>query len=126
MTLLAAGDDVDMDFKAYNFQSGQYKKLFEKRMDKLCKSLFDEANRGPYQKFYEASSHKVPFGTCPYPKLNNTVTDLLINSNGAIPPYIPGGEKWRIDVRFIKNNEILGGYNLYALLRNEESLMNGG
>ena len=113
-------------FEAYNFQGGQYKKMGEKKLEQLCKSLYVDAYRSIYEKFNDASSNKVPFGTCPYPIVNNTVKNFLVSKSELFPPYVPGGEKWRINVRFLKQNEILGGYNVYALLRNEQSLLKGG
>lgn len=118
-------DEIDLLFQAFNFQGGQYKKMGEKRLNKFCKSLYVEAYKSEYEKFKDASSAKVSFGTCPYPIVNNTVTHFLVSDSGLLPAYIPGREKWRIDIRFLKNNEVLGGYNVYALFKTQQSVLQG-
>lgn len=119
-------DDIDMTIEAFNFQGGQYKKMLDKRFDKFCKSLYVEVIKGPYAKFYDSSTIKLPFGTCPYPEGKNEITNLIFDDEGMLPPYIPGGEKWRVDLRFVNKEEVFGGYNVYAMIRNEQSLLKGG
>ena len=119
-------DDIDMKIEAFNFQGGQYKKIGEKRFDKFCASVYDDMTEKQFAKFYAASTLKVPFGTCPFPAGESEITNLMVDDDGILPPYIPGGEKWRADVRFLKKTKILGGFNVYALIRNEQSLLKGG
>lgn len=121
------GDDIAMMVEGFNFQGGQYKKMGDKFMDQgICKSLYVDAFKSEYDKFYAASSVKIPYGTCPFPAVNNTVTNLMFSDSGLMPPYIPGGEKWRIDLKYFKNRELLGGYNIFGLVRNDQSLLQGG
>lgn len=47
----------------------------------------------------------------------------LDNVDDLLPPYMPGGEKWKIEVRFFKDNEMLGGYNFFLIIRSEKSLL---
>lgn len=122
---MSADNDIDVSVEAYNLQGGQYKKIFNKRLDKFCLTMWNEAYKSYYDKFNDALSVRVPWATCPYPKVNNTLTNLIISNEGALPPYVPGGEQWRINVRYIKAEEILGGYNLYMLLRSEQSILQG-
>lgn len=119
-------DEFDVLVGAFNFHGGQYKKIGDKTFYKFCKTLYLDKFKEPYSRFYDASSFKVPHKTCPFPAGQNEITNLMFSENGLLPPYVPGGEKWRIDVRFVKNNEILGGLNMYGLLRNEQSLLRGG
>lgn len=56
-------------------------------------------------------------------KIPNEVHNFNVEDNGTLPPYIPGGEKWRADVRFIQDGVELGGYNLYAIIRSEKKLL---
>ena len=120
------GDEIDMKIEAFNFQGGQYKKMGDKKLDKFCLSLYQDSFEKPYKQYYDAITVKVPFGTCPYPAGINEINNMMIEEDGFLPKYVPGGEKWRIDVRFLKKGEVLGGYNVYALLRSEESLLKGG
>jgi hypothetical protein len=65
--------------------------------------------------------------TWPYPTGKNEIKNYYVTDYGnLLPPYIPGGEKWRIEVRYIKDGEVVGGYEVYGILRNQNSLMNGG
>ena len=118
-------DENDVKVEAYNFQGGQYKKMGDKKLDNFCKSLYQEAVEKPFSQFYEASSFKIPFNTCPFPAGENEVNNLIVDDNGMLPPYIPGGEKWRLDVRYLKQDKVLGGFNVYAMIRNEQSLLKG-
>ena len=43
-----------------------------------------------------------------------------------IPPYIPLGERWKVETYAKKNNVNLGGVTTYSLLRNEYSLLRYG
>lgn len=77
-----------------------------------------------FEKAHEHATKKVAWKTCPYPKGPNEVKDYLIdNVDALLPPYIPGSEKWKFEMRFFKNNVDQGGYNLYAIIRNEKSLL---
>lgn len=119
------GNDIDVFVEAFNFQGGQYKKMGEKKIKDYCKTLYTDTYKKTFDDFNAASTVKVPFGTCPYPVMENVVTNFHISDDGQFP-YIPGGEKWKIHIRFVKDNEVLGGYNMYALLRNEQTLMKVG
>ena len=119
-------NSIDFLIEAFNFQGGQYKKIGSRMMKEFCNSFYVVPYKNEYAKFSEASSVKVPFGTCPFPTMDNLITNWMISDNGILPPYLPGGEKWRINVRFSKKDKVLGGYNLYGLIRNQETLMQGG
>ena len=123
---MSLDDEIDIKVEAFNFQGGQYKKMVEKQLNQFCTTLYIDAFKEAHSVFYEASSLQVPFYTCPFPAGENEITNLMIDEKGMLPPYIPGGEKWRIDVRFLKNAEVLGGYNVYGLIRSDESLLKGG
>lgn len=123
---ISIDDDIDMTVEAYNLQGGQYKKIVDRKLEKFCQTLYVDTFKGQYARFYEASTVKIPFGTCPYPAGDNEMINMMITDEGQLPAYIPGSEKWRVDIRFLKKEEILGGYNVYGLIRSEQSLMAGG
>ena len=122
---ISIDNSYDVLIEAFNFQGGQYKKFGDRKLEKFCKSLYIEPVKNTYAKFYGASSVKVPFGTCPFPAMDNVISNLMISDNGMLPPYLPGGEKWRVSFNFFKNGEVMGGYNLDVLLRNQQTLMQG-
>lgn len=112
---------------ASNFQGGQYKKLFEKGVNELCTAMYDEKNRIYFEKLQERKKYPVPWLTCPYPAGPNEISNLLLEDYGSVlPPHVPGGEKWKMEVNFIKNDVVIGGFNIYCTLRSEKSLLNGG
>lgn len=118
-------DGIDITVEAFNFQGGQYKKMADKLLNKFCESAYEERTKDGYSQFFEASTVKIPFGTCPYPAGKNELNNFMIDENGVLPAYVPGGEKWKVDVRFLKGGKILGGYNAYVLVRSEQSLLKG-
>ena len=90
---LPLDDSYDMFIEAFNFQGGQYKKMGDKKLEKVCKTLYVDAFRKEYAKFYETSLVKIAHGTCPVPVRKNQIANWMISDNGILPPYIPGGEK---------------------------------
>jgi len=119
-------DGITMTVNALNLQGGQYKSLFTKNLGKFCEALYQkDFAQTNFADFHAHCKLKVPFETCPYPKGKNEVTNFMVADIGnVLPPYVPGGEKWKIEVRFYKtNDELLGGYNVYAILRSEQSLL---
>ena len=115
-----------MVLEAFNFQGGQYKKMSEKKMETFCQFLYKDAYKIDVVNFFDSLTVKIPYGTCPVPAGEYDVSNFLMTNNGLLPPYIPGGEKWKINARYIKGTEVVGGYNVYALVRNEQSLISGG
>ena len=120
---LPLDDDIDIFVEALNFQGGQYKKIGDKRLNKFCTTLYTDSFKKVFDDYYEASLVKTPFGTCPFPVMQNEVTNFYISEDGMLPQYIPGGEKWKIHMRFIKDSDVLGGYNIYMLIRNEKTMI---
>lgn len=110
---------------ALNFQGNQYKKMGDKQIDHLCTFVYNETFREYYEDFMTFVTHPVPWKTCPYPAGPNEIKNYFIKDYEMMPAYIPGNEKWKVEVRLIKDGEILGGYNGYGILRNQASLMNG-
>lgn len=120
---LPLDDSLSLTVSFQNFQGGQYKQVFHRFIPNYCKSLYVEKLKLYYEDFQASLTHPQPWKACPYPPGKNEVHNFVFNDKGHVPPYIPGGEKWRIDVRFIKEKKIMGGYNVYVLVRNEESLL---
>lgn len=99
----------------------------EKDLGKCCEALYQDAFETTFNDVFEHARVKVPWKTCPYPKGENELKNYLLkNIQDLLPPYLPGGEKWQIQLRLYKGGEVLGGYNIFALLRNEQSLLAGG
>lgn len=41
----------------------------------------------------------------------------MMNDGGFLPPYIPGGgDKWRVDIRYLKDEVVLGGFDVFVRL----------
>lgn len=107
-------------------QGGQYKQMVDKKVTNFCTSLYVEPSKPIFENYQSHTTNPVAWKTCPYPAGSNEVKDFYVeDSELLLPPYIPGGEKWKIEMRFSRKGEVLGGYNLYASLRSEESLLDG-
>ena len=112
---------------ALNFQGGQYKKFVDRSTDNICSSIYNETYREIYEDFQAHQKYQkypVPWKVCPYPTGPNEIFDYYVADYGSmLPPYVPESEKWKIEVRYFKGDEMLGGFNGYATLRNERSLL---
>jgi len=120
------GDELIVVLNALNLQGGQYKQIITKNLGKFCDALYEKypGIEDYFNFFHQHAKVKVPWKTCPYSKGVNDVTNLLVDDIGnMLPPYIPGGEKWKIEVRYFENDVVVGGYNIYATLRSEQSLL---
>lgn len=79
-----------------------------------------------WDKFDESQKISVPWASCPYPAGPNEISNLMVQDFASfLPPYIPGGEKWKVEVRFVKDGVEAGGYNAYGILRSEQSILDG-
>lgn len=104
--LMSLDDSVDILVEAFNFQGGQYKKIAERKLEKLCKVLYQETIRKSYEDAKKYAHVKIPFGTCPYPAGRNGFTNLMMYDDGSLlPPYMPGGEKWLFTLKFAIKEE---------------------
>lgn len=111
-------------FAALNLQGNQYKKMFEKDFDHMCSAMYLDAFQLPFENYQAHNKNPVAWKTCPFPAGSNEVFNYLaIDTESLLPPYIPGGEKWKVEMRFLRNGTDLGGYNIYMILRNEKSLL---
>ena len=115
---------VDFTASALNFQGGQYKKIGDKSIEKLCESIYDDEYRKDFDAIQAHQKYPVPWKTCPYPAGPNEIFDYFIEDFGSVlPPYIPGSEKWKFEIRLFRENEVLGGYNIFVIIRSEKSLL---
>ena len=113
------GNDLVVHGAGFNLQGGQYKQMIEKSFEHMCDALYIEVHKSFFERYQEHTTNPVPWKTCPYPAGSNEVNNFLVEDTGNIlPPYIPGNEKWKIEARFLREGKTLGGYNIYAILRN--------
>jgi hypothetical protein len=122
--------DIDDSFSlqviGLNMQGGQYRKIFERSVDEVCKAAYNETFKPYYDDLQAAQNIQIPWKTCPYPKGEYELRNYYVQDYGSlIPPYMPGGEKWMVTVRYIKDDEIHGGFDFYVILRSEQSLLQG-
>lgn len=108
-------------------QGGQYRKMFGGEEDKICTTAYNETFRDYYDQFQSCQTTQVPWKTCPYPDGPNELKNFYIEDYGNyLPAYLPGSEKWKVEVMFYENETVeVGGYNIYVSLRNQRSLLNG-
>jgi Protein of unknown function (DUF1091) len=118
------GDNINMQMAALNYNGGGYKMIAEKTFEGFCRSLYNDTIREYYEEFQEYQEVNIPWKTCPYPTGTNVLTNYVFQDYGDyLPPYLPGSEKWKVEIRYVEKGEVLGGYNIYAIMRNMRSLM---
>lgn len=121
------GNDMTMHGTGLNLQGGQYKQMIEKDLEHVCDTLYLDVHKSFFERYQGHLKNPVPWKTCPYPAGPNEVTNFLVEDTGnLLPPYVPGNEKWKVEARFLRDGKVLGGYNIYAILRNMNTLINEG
>lgn len=120
----AIDNDYTLSVTALNFNNGQYKKIAERSFEKLCSFIYNSTFREYFEEFQASQLYPVQWKTCPYPTGSNEIKNYQLGDLGSVfPPYIPGGEKWKIEIRFLKDEEALGGWNVLDFLRSDQSLL---
>lgn len=107
-----------------NFQGGQYKKIFSKTVEKMCEGLYSDELEPYFKDAMKSLSKPFVWKTCPIPAGPNRFNNFMMEDR-ILPPYIPGGEKWLIEIKIFKGEDLLGGYKYYATIRSEQSLLMG-
>jgi hypothetical protein len=101
--------------------------MFERSFNNLCTIGYNDTYRDNFEFFQSHQKIEVPWKTCPYPTGPNELKNYLAKDYAEfLPEYMPGSEKWKISLQFLENEEAVGGFNIYAILRNQKSLMMGG
>lgn len=120
-------DSMVVSATGLNFVAGQYKKIFDKMIEQPLTTMYSYTKLQPYfDGFQRSQKVQYPWLTNPYPFGDNEITSLAVEDyDSMVPPYIPGGEKWKFEVRVFFNNELLGGGDLYVTVRNQRSLLEG-
>lgn len=116
-------NSIIVSFEAFNFVAGQYKKIFGRPLGGLCDRLYDEAFSEVTKNFWGHINSSVPFGTCPLPADYLFLKDWSPSDLGEyLPPYIPGEERWKVNVWYTKNEKVIGGFTTYAIIRDDQKL----
>lgn len=121
-------DDHSLQVSLFNFDAGQYKKYFiEKNFTNLCTSFTeDDLMKDAVKDIVDHLDSKIELGKCPWPAGEINVKNYF-PEDSFLPPYISmASEKWRVEARFYKGADFQGGFIVYCLLRNDETLMNLG
>lgn len=120
---LPVDNSVILSFEAFNFDAGQYKKIFGRTLGGFCDIIYDPSFKDVTQDFWNHINISVPYGSCPLPSQVLYVNDHPLKDLGEyLPPYIPGGERWKVNLWFSKNEKIIGGLTEYAIIRDNQKL----
>lgn len=107
-----------------SWTGGQYKKIWDTRVEPFCTALHKPPFDSYMKKFLESSDKPGNFNSCPMPAGNYTIKNFGGDAS-FLPDRIPGGddEKWLVKqaVYNRSNDELLGGQNIYLYLRSNES-----
>lgn len=118
------GPDIDIYAAGLNQQGGQYKKIIDKNIENFCAMVYQDPHKDFFENYQSHTTNPVAWNTCPFPAGSNEVINYLVEDTGNfLPPYVPGGEKWKLEVRFLRADEVLGGYNIFGILRNNQTLL---
>jgi hypothetical protein len=119
-------NDLALHGSGLNLQGNQYKLMIEKHFDHFCDILYVEQHKSFFERYQNHTKYPVAWKTCPYPEGENEVFNFLVEDTGnLLPPYVPGNEKWKAEARFFREGKVLGGYNIYGILRTMSTLVNG-
>ena len=70
-----------------------------------------------------SSNSTTAYGTCPIPPQVVRVNDYAFMDEGDfLPPYMPGNERWRVDVWVSKDDVKVTGGRAYMILRDNQKL----
>lgn len=107
-----------------SWTGGQYKKIWDTRVDPLCTGFHNPPFGAYMRSFFNRTKKPEEFDSCPVPAGDYTITDFGGDAS-FLPDVIPGGngEKWLIKQTVFNrsNDELLGGQNIYCYLRNNAS-----
>lgn len=98
----------------------------QKDVGGFCDFLYDDSFYETFQDFQMNVDNKFKWKTCPWPKGKYTLTNFSYKNTDFLPAYLPGNEKWKFDLEYWKDGKHEGGFVLYVILRNEQSLLMGG
>lgn len=120
-------NDIIMVVSASNFQGNRYKEMYEQYLGPFCDVWYQEKFKRIFEEIHEHVTNRPAWKTCPYPRGKYRINNYLFaDKDNFLPPYIPGNEKWKISMRFSRGSEVLGGYNIFGMLRNEQSMLKLG
>lgn len=105
-----------------NWQGAQYKQTFSKRIDDVCSFVHSEGFRAHVEDVLKHLANPWTYGECPIPKGPNAFINFP-SEDTFLPPYLPGSEKWLVEIKVYEGEDYLGGYKIYFIIRNEQSLL---
>lgn len=112
-----------LSFEAFNLSGGQYKKIFGNIFGPFCDFVYSKNIEKEFKAALAKSNSTTAYGTCPIPPQTFEVIDYAPEGAGdVIPPYMPGNERWKVDLWGTKNGEVVSGFRVYAILRDEQKL----
>lgn len=99
--------------------------MFNRRVDKICESLYNDVMAEHHKDFLRHITNPWKFGDCPIPTGQYDLVNFVVEDT-FIPPYMPGHERWLVEMKVYEGEELMGGYMVYLILRNEQSLIKAG
>lgn len=122
-TFKTIGNDYHVEVEASNLQGGQYKVMLVKNFGPFCDLIWQETVRDEINRYRQHMNLTIEDNQCPFPPLITTLQDYTPKDFGEyLPEYIPGNERWKMKVMFMKNKKIAGSYDVYIILRSKESM----
>ena len=92
-------------------------------MGPFCDFIYEKSLEDEVKSAIIKSNSTTLYGTCPLPAQVIMVNDYTpMDAGDLIPAYMPGNERWKLDIWVSKDNEKVSGFRLYAILRDEQKL----
>ena len=92
-------------------------------MGPLCDCTYEKSSEKSVKSALAKSNSTTPYGTCPIPPQVVNVMDYApVDEGNFLPEYIPGNERWRVDVWLSKDDVKVTGMRIYAIIRDNQKL----
>lgn len=113
-----------LSFEAMNLSGGQYKKIFGRTLGRACDLVYESHVEAEVKRFLAHTNLTISYGACPVEPQGINITNYYIDGAGDyLPPYVPGNERWKVNVWVTKNDEIVSGITGYGILRDMQKLI---
>lgn len=116
-------NDHILSFDAFNLSGGQYKKIFSNNWGPFCDFLYEKSVEKTVKSAFASTNTTMPYGTCPFQRQVIQFNDYaFVDEADFLPPYLPGNERWKLDLFVSKDDVKVTGFRLYAIVRDNQKL----
>lgn len=112
MKSTVTGEHV-LSFEGFNLSGGQYKKIFET----------EKTREIEIKRFMTYTNATFTYGDKELAPQWVEIKDYdAANVGQFLPNYIPGNERWKVNIWLSENDEIVSGITYYVIIRDDAKL----